>query len=128
MTYVEIYNETVLDLLLSDTPPKPLTNPAAFTNNSGNSGITICERPERVVLKGAVEIELHSEAEALDGFFRGEALRVTREHALNSDSSRSHAICTIRVDVKNDPLDPQVHPSLFSFSSTASLMSTALQY
>lgn len=37
------------------------------------------------------------------------AVQVTREHALNRDSSRSHTVCIVQLSVQKDPWLPKVH-------------------
>lgn len=96
MTYIEIYNENLFDLL-----------------DASSQGITIADRNDQVTLQGAAVVNLSDEKQAIDTFCRGEAARSKRGHSLNAASSRSHAICTIQIEIKNDPGDPQALLHLF---------------
>lgn len=90
MTYVEIYNEAIFDLL-----------------DESSKGVTIVDCTEGVMLQGAAVVRLLDEKQAIDTFCRGETARAKRGHALNGASSRSHAVCTVHIAIKNDPGDPQ---------------------
>lgn len=61
LTYVEIYNETIFDLLSRASTP---------------SSITLVEMNGVVVAHGATQIQLQNEEHALEAFFQGEACRV----------------------------------------------------
>ena len=83
VSYVEIYNESVHDLLHPDL----------------SSNITLQEDPVYGVMsKGAVTIEVRSEEEALGLMFQGDINRTICEHKLNKQSSRSHAVFTITLE------------------------------
>jgi kinesin family member 6/9 len=90
MSYIEIYNEALFDLL-----------------GESSQGVTVTERVDVAILQGAAVVKLQNEKHAIDTFCRGEGARSKRAHALNAASSRSHAICTINIAIKNDPGDPQ---------------------
>ena len=83
VSYVEIYNENIHDLLHPDL----------------NANITLQEDPVHgVISKGATIVEVRSEEEALGLMFQGEVNRTICEHKLNKQSSRSHAIFTITIE------------------------------
>lgn len=85
VSYVEIYNENVHDLLHPDL----------------SSNITLQEDPVYGVMhKGAAVLEVRSEEEALGLMFQGEVNRTICEHKLNKQSSRSHAIFTITLEAR----------------------------
>lgn len=85
VSYVEIYNENVHDLLHPDL----------------SSNITLQEDPiYGVTHKGAAVVEVRSEEEALGLMFQGEVNRTICEHKLNKQSSRSHAIFTIILEAR----------------------------
>jgi kinesin family member 6/9 len=96
MSYIEIHNESLCDLLATST----------------SQGVTITDRLDQAILQGAAVVKLRDAKHAVDTFCRGEALRTKRGHALNGASSRSHAICMIHIEIRNDPGDPQAlfHP------------------
>lgn len=86
VTYLEIYNEDVRDLLSSDPSAK----------------LEVRERPDVGVfvkdLRGFTVDSIESITELMN---RGNTNRITRSTLMNDVSSRSHAIFTIRIDSKN---------------------------
>jgi kinesin family protein 6/9 len=86
ISYLEIYNEQLYDLLDLTTQPHELTiHENARTN---------------VWVGGLKTVEVKSEAEALAQLFAGEANRVIGEHQLNRESSRSHSIFTLFIETR----------------------------
>lgn len=86
VSYLEIYNECMYDLL-SDKP--------------GASGdLQVIEDGGQTRIVGLRQVEVRSEEEALSQFFLGEQMRSTSDHVLNKNSSRSHCIFTVYVEVK----------------------------
>ncbi len=83
--FLEIYGEDIRDLLSTKDTNKPLT----IRDGRGGS--------EPVVI-GACEVQVSSADEALLCLTRGMLKRVTRATAMNSESSRSHAIMTVSVE------------------------------
>uniref|UniRef100_A0A8C1VMK7 Kinesin family member 9 n=1 Tax=Cyprinus carpio TaxID=7962 RepID=A0A8C1VMK7_CYPCA len=90
LSFLEIYNETMVDLLSSIKKEK-----------SSNSGVlTVIEEPGGgVSVKGLSLHLVHNEEEALNLLFEGEMNRIIGQHALNKHSSRSHCIFTIHIEV-----------------------------
>uniref|UniRef100_A0A673GTX4 Kinesin motor domain-containing protein n=1 Tax=Sinocyclocheilus rhinocerous TaxID=307959 RepID=A0A673GTX4_9TELE len=90
LSFLEIYNETMVDLLSSIKQGK-----------SSNSGVlTVIEEPGGgVSVKGLSLHLVHNEEEALNLLFEGEMNRIIGEHALNKHSSRSHCIFTVHIEV-----------------------------
>ncbi|KAM9025768.1 kinesin-like protein KIF9 isoform 2-T3 [Ara ararauna] len=87
ISYLEIYNETLFDLL------------SAVTNNeSSDMQMAIVDCPEGVYVKGLSIHTVSLEEDALSLLFEGENKRVIAEHALNKHSSRSHCIFTIYIE------------------------------
>ncbi|BDA46057.1 probable Kinesin-like protein KIF9 at N-terminal half [Coccomyxa sp. Obi] len=80
VSYVEIYNETFRDLCDTSTSP---------------SDITIYEQQGVVALNNVQRIKCSTAAAALDVLAMGQSNRAIAGHALNSRSSRSHAIFTL---------------------------------
>ncbi|EFJ44765.1 Kif9 kinesin [Volvox carteri f. nagariensis] len=84
--YLEIYNEALYDLLDITTQPHE---------------ISIYESSRGVVtVSGLRTAVVTSEAEALALLFEGETNRVIGEHQLNRESSRSHSIFTIMIELR----------------------------
>lgn len=86
ITFVEIYNETIHDLLDREDQPN----------------VTLQEDPiYGVIAKGAKLVEVTSEEATLQQLFQGEINRTVCEHKLNKQSSRSHVIFTIIVEQRS---------------------------
>ncbi|GBF93731.1 kinesin [Raphidocelis subcapitata] len=81
VSYLEIYNEAIFDLLDITTQPHEIT---LYEDGAG-----------RLAISGLRAADVRSEQEALALFFEGEANRVIGEHQLNRESSRSHCVFTL---------------------------------
>ncbi|XP_009989463.1 PREDICTED: kinesin-like protein KIF9, partial [Tauraco erythrolophus] len=90
ISYLEIYNETLFDLL-------------ATTTSHGTSDVpmAVVDRPQGVCVKGLSVHPVSHEEDALSLFFEGETNRVITEHTLNKNSSRSHCIFTIYIESRS---------------------------
>ncbi|KAJ9073391.1 hypothetical protein DSO57_1017103 [Entomophthora muscae] len=115
ITFLELYNEELLDLL----------NPSNHRHGGNNSRPssyhavsvpTIREDPQGgIYWKGVKEIEVHSPEELLDHLYKGLICRTTASTDMNLTSSRSHAIFTLslkqEVNVEGDNNDhpPEQH-------------------
>uniref|UniRef100_A0A3B1IEM6 Kinesin family member 9 n=1 Tax=Astyanax mexicanus TaxID=7994 RepID=A0A3B1IEM6_ASTMX len=100
LSFLEIYNETLVDLLASIKRGRAVQGGA----------LTIVEDPGGgVSVKGLTLHPVHNEEEAFNLLFEGEMNRIIGEHALNKNSSRSHCIFTIHIEVRHSYLsDRQV--------------------
>ncbi|XP_060920514.1 kinesin-like protein KIF9 [Labrus mixtus] len=89
LSYLEIYNETLVDLLSSlRGSPCP-----------SQRGMVVMEEPGRgVFIRGLSLHPVHREEEALNLMFEGEMNRIIGSHALNRNSSRSHCIFTVHLE------------------------------
>lgn len=77
--------------------------------------ITVCRCPNSKMLRedaahnmyvfGVIETEVKTVEEALELFYKGQMRRKVSHTALNTESSRSHSVFTIRI--VQAPLDPQ---------------------
>jgi len=88
ISYLEIYNEQMFDLLC--TLPGTVSNPSLMAVTEDDDGFT------RV--KGLSVHQANSEEEALNLLFEGETNRIIAQHALNKRSSRSHCVFTIYIE------------------------------
>ncbi|KAM9332646.1 kinesin-like protein KIF9 [Pholidichthys leucotaenia] len=89
LSYLEIYNETLVDLL-SSLQATPRLSPQPMV---------VMEEPGRgVFIKGLSLCHVHSEEEALSLLFEGEMNRIIGSHVLNRRSSRSHCILTVHIE------------------------------
>ncbi|KAM7390240.1 hypothetical protein PAMA_008427 [Pampus argenteus] len=99
LSYLEIYNETLVDLL-SSLQGSPHPSPR---------DMVVMEEPGRgVVIRGLSLHPVHSEEEALNLLFEGEMNRIIGCHTLNRNSSRSHCIFTVHIESRSRTLsDPK---------------------
>ena len=105
VSFVEIYNENLIDLLSSHEDPK--NAPACVISDAGpDSG---------VFFRGLTTKEVSSEDEALALWFEGDAQRAIGSHAMNDRSSRSHAVFTLNIETAS-----------FKSTETSSLSSATL--
>ncbi|XP_076292719.1 kinesin-like protein KIF23 [Lasioglossum baleicum] len=87
VTYVEIYNNSVYDLL-EDEDIRAKTLQSKIVREDGNKNMYV---------HAVTEIEVKSSEEAFDVFNRGQRRRRVAHTALNAESSRSHSVFTIRL-------------------------------
>lgn len=88
VSYMEIYNEILTDLLVGSEDEEPKT-------------LTISEDKGMTIVKGLNVKVANTEEEALNLLFEGETNRVIAEHALNHASSRSHCIFTVHIESRS---------------------------
>ena len=88
VTYIEIYNERLYDLLSNE-------------DLTSTQQLAIRETGDSMSVKGLVKKTAKTESEALAHLFDGNSKRATGNHILNSNSSRSHCIFTIHVNSKS---------------------------
>uniref|UniRef100_A0A8C3BB11 Kinesin-like protein n=1 Tax=Cairina moschata TaxID=8855 RepID=A0A8C3BB11_CAIMO len=87
VSYLEIYNETLCDLLATTT-----------NSGAGDVQMAVVDCPRGVYVKGLSIHPVSHEEDALNLLFEGETNRVIAEHSLNKNSSRSHCIFTIYIE------------------------------
>ncbi|NXI75014.1 KIF9 protein, partial [Anseranas semipalmata] len=98
ISYLEIYNETLFDLLSTMT-----------SNGTSDMQLAVVDCPQGVYVKGLSIHSVSHEEDALNLLFEarktnitihlmGETNRVIAEHTLNKNSSRSHCIFTIYIE------------------------------
>ncbi|KAI7814913.1 putative kinesin-like protein KIF9, partial [Triplophysa rosa] len=95
LSFLEIYNETMVDLLSALKRGKGVNNGALGVVEEPGGGVSI---------KGLTLHLVHNEEEALNLLFEGEMNRIIGEHALNKNSSRSHCIFTIHIESRSRTL------------------------
>ncbi|XP_070842449.1 kinesin-like protein KIF9 [Chaetodon trifascialis] len=95
LSYLEIYNETLVDLL-SSVRGSPHPSP--------HSMVVMEEPGGGVFIRGLSLHPVHSEEEALHLLFEGEMNRIIGSHALNRSSSRSHCIFTVHIESRSRTL------------------------
>jgi hypothetical protein len=98
LSYMEIYNESIFDLLRepgADEPAKPMSNAFGKPAPSQSSLAVYEDKIGGSFVKGLLRPRVSGEDEALDLLFEGETNRAIAEHKLNQDSTRSHCILTL---------------------------------
>lgn len=90
VSHMEIYNESVYDLLSFDAD-----KPAALTVQEGSRGTTH--------VRGLRLVTCDTAEEALAVLFEGESSRAVAEHRLNNASTRSHVIFTLHLESSAAP-------------------------
>ena len=90
ISYLEIYNETIFDLL-SPLPANEQKGEINFQEDAKGN----------VVVKGLTKHTVANEEEAFNLLFEGESNRTVSEHQLNKASTRSHCIFTISIEMKS---------------------------
>ncbi|CAH1788426.1 unnamed protein product [Owenia fusiformis] len=92
LSYLEIYNESMFDLL--STLPESLAG-------SNYNPMTVVEDENGVYVKGLSCHLAQNEEEALNLLFEGETNRAIAAHSLNKQSSRSHCILTVYIESRS---------------------------
>lgn len=87
VSFLEVYNETLRDLLSPETD---------------SSSLCIRDYKGKVIVQNLTEKEVSSAKEAAKCFVNGGILRVTAVTAMNEQSSRSHSIFTITLERVQD--------------------------
>lgn len=87
VTYVEIYNNSVFDLL-EDGPPICKNLPVKIIRE---------DAAHNMYVHGVTEVEIKSAEEAFDVFYLGLKRKRMAHTTLNAESSRSHSVFTIRL-------------------------------
>jgi kinesin family member 6/9 len=91
VSYVEIYNENIHDLLST------IADSGELSQNCN-----VQEDPVYGVhVKGAVVRTCSNEEDALNLLFEGETNKTISEHKLNKCSSRSHCIFTLSIEIRS---------------------------
>ncbi|XP_037985180.1 LOW QUALITY PROTEIN: kinesin-like protein KIF9 [Motacilla alba alba] len=90
ISYLEIYNEALFDLLAP-----------ALGRGCKDNQLAVMDGPQGVYVKGLSIHPVSHEEEALHLLFEGETNRVIGEHSLNKNSSRSHCIFTMYIECRS---------------------------
>eukprot|EP01138_Halocafeteria_seosinensis_P014359 gb/GECG01014660.1/.p1 GENE.gb/GECG01014660.1/~~gb/GECG01014660.1/.p1 ORF type:complete len:934 (+),score=99.95 gb/GECG01014660.1/:1-2802(+) len=94
ISYFEIYNETIFDLLDRSHRTKPIEEWQKIDMRKDEDG--------NLELRNLQLFEAKSEREALNLLFLGNVNRMTAETPMNQASSRSHCVFTIHVEQKHE--------------------------
>ncbi|KAL3656776.1 hypothetical protein V7S43_018335 [Phytophthora oleae] len=101
ISYLEIYNDRLIDLLASDVGSPVIGN----TSN----GLAIQENARgQTFVRGLTKALVSNEEQALDLVFQGETNRAVAEHALNAASTRSHCIFTLYLERKRSAMSSEM--------------------
>ncbi|XP_042638356.1 kinesin-like protein KIF9 [Orycteropus afer afer] len=96
VSYLEIYNETLFDLLSTLPYVGPTDTP-----------MTIVENQQGVFIKGLSVHLTSQEEDAFSLLFEGETNRIIASHTMNKNSSRSHCIFTIYMEAHSRTLSEE---------------------
>lgn len=91
VTYIEIYNNSVYDLL-DESPIEVTKRGGALQHKLLREDIN-----RNVYVNGVTEVEVESPEDAFEVYLRGQRRRRMAHTALNTESSRSHSIFNIRL-------------------------------
>lgn len=86
VTYVEVYNNSVYDLLEDGPIQKTL-----------QTKIIRGDERQNMYVHGVTEVEVKNVSEAIDAYHMGQKRKRTGHTILNSESSRSHSVFSIRL-------------------------------
>ena len=116
-SYIQIYNETISDLLMTPT--------ANTTTAAGAGGLLIREDAVRGVFVGGLsEWVVRNVREVMELLRRGTGRRATSATKMNDSSSRSHAVFIINVE-QNNTTQPHT-PTSATAPSSSSFLSAKL--
>ncbi|CAL8321829.1 unnamed protein product [Boreogadus saida] len=107
LSYLEVYNDTLTDLLSTLAGPQNLAprGPVPPPGPAPRPGLALMEEPGgRVSIRGLSLHTVQSQEEALDLLFEGELNRIMGAHAMNNHSSRSHCIFTLHIQSRSRSL------------------------
>ncbi|XP_034812201.2 kinesin-like protein KIF9 isoform X5 [Pan paniscus] len=96
VSYLEIYNESLFDLLSTLPYVGPSVTP-----------MTIVENPQGVFIKGLSVHLTSQEEDAFSLLFEGETNRIIASHTMNKNSSRSHCLFTIYIEAHSRTLSEE---------------------
>ncbi|OCK78909.1 kinesin family protein-like protein [Lepidopterella palustris CBS 459.81] len=95
-SYVEIYNESLRDLLVPESVPA-----------HERTQVTIREDPKgRILLTGLTQVNINSVDDLLSALNFGSSIRQTDATAVNAKSSRSHAVFSLNLVQKKSAATP----------------------
>jgi kinesin family member 6/9 len=121
VSYVEVYNETLYDLLTFNESQPHSTNASSSTNNREDLVIQENDKGQTFV-RGLTRPIVKSEEDAFDLLFQGETNRTIAEHCLNASSTRSHCIFTVYIERRANP-DADVEGDDPTLSSSVAVFS-----
>ncbi|CAL8293817.1 unnamed protein product [Lota lota] len=107
LSYLEVYNDTLTDLLSSLAGPQHLAprRPVFPPGPAPLPGLAVVEEPGGgVSIRGLSLHPVQNQDEALDLLFEGEMNRIMGAHAMNNHSSRSHCIFTLHIQSRSRSL------------------------
>jgi hypothetical protein len=115
VSYFELYNEKIRDLLSEDTEAAGSSNGGRLDrrNTSGSSSIEedvkIRTNADGEIVMNIVQHEVSTVDEVLELLVRGNAHRVTASTDMNAHSSRSHAVFRLTVESRATTIEPDLY-------------------
>lgn len=112
-SYLEIYNETLIDLLVGT---KGMKSPRTGSLNQGSPKLTIREDTNgSTSVSGLSQVEVKSPEECYGLLIEGADRRTVGSTKMNCESSRSHALFTISLMKHDSKKGKIVHPAFISW-------------
>ncbi|ORZ25619.1 P-loop containing nucleoside triphosphate hydrolase protein, partial [Absidia repens] len=115
VSYLELYNEEIIDLLCSPTPSSTTTTTSTLSSTTNKKDET--KHPAiredvhgQIYWTGVREIPVHNIQDLLEHVKKGSFSRSTGSTNMNASSSRSHAIFTITLKQQISELDHTNEP------------------
>lgn len=103
ISFIELYNEELRDLLATDfTPPAGSAQPMGKGSNTGDGGLKMFDDAARrgVVIQNLEEVPVKSYEDALVLLARGSQRRQVGATNLNFHSSRSHSVFSVTAHIR----------------------------
>ena len=114
VAFFEVYNERIYDLLIDDQQPKQQSKPKpeAFARGptrpkASKPTLKVRGTDDNIYVEGLTWHTITGSNEADKLLARGNARRATASTGMNDQSSRSHSICQIRVQINSNDLKVQ---------------------
>jgi len=99
VSFVEVYNESILDLLNPDTSSSSSSSSSSGGSSGNNKGLSLREDQEKgiVVIAGVTEQRVSTVEAVMDLLVYGNQNRKTESTNANQTSSRSHALLQLTI-------------------------------
>ena len=123
VSYMEVYNEEINDLLGIIAQPKTEDEKKIGKNLK----IEIDDPVRGAIIKGLVEETVTSDQEMMDVLLRGEHNRSYALTEMNAESSRSHVIYRLMIEVKDEAEDPTSTTGRISYLNLVDLAGSERQ-
>lgn len=97
-SFIELYNEKVVDLLVDSSDASTISSVTSHNNGGSSDNMKVREHPiYGPYVENLRKIEIFSVEDILRLIARGQRNRSTTKTLINPESSRSHVICTLEL-------------------------------